>query len=494
MKSKIKKIIYPALFLVFLPVSVLALTPNDPQFKNQWYLNAIHAPEAWDITIGSAKVIVAVLDTGAEFAHPDLTDNIWTNPDEISYNNIDDDKNGLVDDIHGWDFVDNQPNPGPDFNQPKSASGFLHGTMIASLIGAVGNNSTDGAGVNWQVSLMPLKVLSGEGSGDASAVIRAIDYAVAKKSSVINLSLIGGVQGEELYRAIQRAYEAGVVVVTAAGNDANGFVGGDLDLNPRYPVCYDGPSGEPWWVIGVAAVDESDAKAPFSDYGFKCVDLSAPGVNMPGAMVYHPLISGFETTFGGKWSGTSIAAPLVTGAVALLKAKYPRLTPKQVYDALVRSADNVDVLNPFYQRKLGSGRLNIARALEEAGEIYSVAYKIQDKLLRAGSIKGVVNTIKIDLDGDKKIETIKAVAGQGEVRIYTSKGLLKRTFLVYNGYKGVFGLTVGDLDKDNKNEIVTVKPGIDPTATVWSGTGDYIGEIQLKGNYQKGIKLNVLLK
>lgn len=477
---------------LFLTISVSAAsTPNDPFFPDQWHLQAINAPEAWGKTTGSRQVVVAVLDAGVEVAHPDLQDNIWTNPGEIPFNGIDDDRNGLVDDVRGWDFLNNTPNPGPDFSASSTTGGLHHGTMIAGLIGAVGNNGTDGVGVNWQVQIMPLKVLSEEGTGEAKTVVQAIDYAIAKKADVINLSFINdpkeGPLAESFYRALQRAYLAGIVTVVAAGNDAAGqdLIGGDLDFNPRYPVCYDGPQGEPWWVIGVAALDQNDQKANFSDYGFRCVDISAPGVQMASALVYHPHRDGFKKSFGGKWSGTSLAAPLVSGAAALIKSLRPDFGPKEIYDALTKSADNLDAKNLFYPRQLGAGKLNLGRALALAAQAAPAAGPV-DKPSPASLLliykQSKSNISFYDINGQK-------VTYGGWVKIYQRKDLPKKAILFYNKYKGKLAIAKGDVDADGKEEFVTAKLGLNPKAIIWSSKGKKKGEMKIKGDYRKGIGL-----
>ncbi len=507
------------LLLLLFPLRVEALVPNDPQYSNQWYLDSIGAPTAWDKTTGSDKVIVAVLDTGAEFAHPDLTDNIWVNPGEVTFNSIDDDKNGYIDDIYGWDFINNKPNPGPDFSQPQTVAGFQHGTVTASLIGAVGNNGTDGVGVVWKVKIMPLKVLNEEGTGDPGPVIRAIDYAIAKGAGIINLSFTGLKSPDEnLYRAIQRAHEAKIVVVAAAGNDADHFTGGDLDFNPQYPACYDGPNGEPWWVIGVAALGKDNRKAVFSDYGFKCVDISAPGVEMPAAMVYHQNYPEHSQSFGGKWSGTSLAAPLVTGAVALIKSTRPNLGPKEIYDVLTQSADNIDLINPLFLRQLGAGKLNLAKAVDLTEKLYP-ARNIQKQILFSPPVSGseiklfnssgkeelkfslkgrfalAANIALGDVNGDGEDEIIAApaVSAPPEVKVLNQKGELINSFFAYGAkFRGTVNLAAADLDNDGRAEIITaVGSGGGPQIRIFNADGQLLnpGFFAEASNYRNGINI-----
>ena len=463
---------------------VFAQTPNDPQFANQWYLPAIHAPEAWGKTTGSNKVVVAVIDSGVEVAHPDLFDNIWRNQSELPYNGIDDDKNGYVDDIYGWDFINNRPDPSPDFKNKDKKSSFQHGTLIAGLIGATGNNATDGVGLNWQVKIMPLKALDENGEGDQLTVAKAIDYAVAQKADIISLSFVSGI-GETLdnqfYLAIQRAHEANVVIVAAGGNDAlgvNGIIDGDLDFSPRYPVCYDGPQGEPWWVIGVTALDKNDKKAPFAAYGFRCIDISAPGTEMQSTLVHNPNDSELNQSFGGKYSGTSLAAPLVTGAVALIKSLRPDLGPKEIYYILTKSADNIEAKNFEYPRQLGAGKLNLARAVEIIEELYPQPVSAGAKIL----VYKIINGKKIFYTKDGK-----KTSYDGEIKKYTRKDLPKKVISFYNTYKGKLAVTKGDIDGDGEDDFLTAKPAKNSIVVVWTKEGKKKKEIKIKGDFRSGI-------
>ena len=300
-------------------------------------------------------------------------------------------------------------------------------------------------------------MLDGHGRGEAETVIKAIDYAIAKKVDVINLSIIS-VSGERLserfHQALQRAHGAGIVIVAAAGNDASGadLKGGDLDFNPRYPVCYDGPQGEPWWIIGVAGVDENDRKTPFSDYGFKCVDLAAPGVNIKSALVFHPREPGFEKMFGGPWSGTSLAVPLVAGAAALIKSIRPDFGPKEIYDVLTKSVDNIDSQNPFYLHQLGAGRLNLERAVSMVEELYPKPPEPE----------------------------------------YAREDLPKKARLFYNVYKGKLAIAKFDVDNDGQDEWLTAKPIKNTMIYIWTEKGNMKKKIKISGNFKN--KIETLIK
>jgi hypothetical protein len=339
---------------------VFALTTNDPFFSQQWHLNKIGAPAAWDQTTGSSEVIVAVLDTGFDMDHPDLSANLWTNQNEVANDGIDNDGNGFVDDLHGYDFVGDDGDPRPDQNLPIDPAAAAHGTIIAGIIGAVGNNGVGVAGINWHVRLMNVRILNNEGSGDSIAARKAIEYAVKNGADVINLSFTG-FQIDSLFKAtLRNAYEAGVVVVAAVGNTKDGGI--NVDIKPIYPACH-GENESEDWVIGVAASDKNDVKSDFSNYGALCTDISAPGENIASTTYQDDAWQAFASAFyESGWSGTSMAVPMVAGAAALLRSAYPFIGPEEIETVLRLSADPVTALGDA-QGKVGAGRLNIANAL-----------------------------------------------------------------------------------------------------------------------------------
>ena len=233
------------------------VTPNDPYFNQQWGITDVNAPLAWDVSTGSDGIVVAVIDTGIDYNHPDISGNIWTNPGEIA-DGIDNDGNGFIDDIRGWDFVNYDNTPFDDNS---------HGTHVAGIIGAVGNNAIGVTGMNWKVRLMPLKILNAEGVGDIASEIAAISYAIEKGVRVINVSFGGQVFSNSERDAIQGAKDAGILYIAAAGNGGDDSVGDDNDLMPFYPSSYDlenivsvtstGPSGElAYFEIGRASCRE----------------------------------------------------------------------------------------------------------------------------------------------------------------------------------------------------------------------------------------------
>ncbi len=318
---------------------------RDPMVNSLWGLNNtgqtggrsdadIDAPEAWRIQTGSKAVTVAVIDTGGDYRHQDLAANTWRNTREIAGNGVDDDSNGFVDDVHGYDFVNRDGDPMDDNG---------HGTHVAGTIGAVGNNNIGVVGVNHNVSLMHLKFLDSSGNGDTLNAVRAVDYATRMGAKVINASFGGGGNSPSMFDAISRANNAGVLFVGAAGNNAN-----NNDLNPAFPANYDVPN-----VISVAATDHNDQLAGFSNYGRNTVDMGAPGVN---------ILSTLPGNRYGSFQGTSMAAPHVAGAAALLLAQNSNQSPTQLKNLLMQTVDPVASLQG---KTVTGGRLNIYRALSQ---------------------------------------------------------------------------------------------------------------------------------
>ncbi|MCW2276516.1 Ca2+-binding RTX toxin-like protein/subtilisin family serine protease [Rhodoblastus acidophilus] len=312
--------------------------PNDPQFNQCYGLNNtgqtggtadadIDAVEAWNIGTGSKSVRVGVIDTGADLTHADLVGNIWTNPGEIAGNGVDDDGNGYVDDIHGYDFINGDSDPTDDYG---------HGTHVSGTIGASGNNGVGVAGVNWNVSLVELKIFNSGGTTNDFAIIQALDYARTTGIQITNNSWGGGGYSQAMYDAIA----AGGLFVAAAGN-----YGSNNDASPFYPANYDLPN-----IISVAATDDNDQLASFSNYGATTVDLAAPGAD-----IYSTLMGGGY----GLMSGTSMATPHVTGAAAFLAALNPSLTAAQIKTLLL---NNVDLKANLSGKMVTGGRLNLYNA------------------------------------------------------------------------------------------------------------------------------------
>ncbi|HEX4924982.1 MAG TPA: S8 family peptidase [Bdellovibrionales bacterium] len=315
-------------------------TPNDPMFQNQWAHGIVQSAAAWDISVGSSSVVVAVLDTGVDYSHPDLRDNIWINPREIAGNGRDDDGNGYVDDVRGYDFANNDNDPMSD------DSGVYHGTHTAGTVGASGGNAIGIAGHAPVVKIMPVKFLAGDGGGDLSAAIRAIDYAVANGAKVMNNSWGSPQASRALADAVARARDAGVLFVAASGNGGSDGVGDNNDAQPVYPASFPYDN-----VISVASSGRGDSLSGFSNYGARTVHVAAPGEDI------------LSTMNGGRYqmmSGTSMASPLVSGVLALMISRRPDLNYQQIKAALLTSVDT----NASLQGRVSSGgRVNAFKAL-----------------------------------------------------------------------------------------------------------------------------------
>lgn len=352
-----------------------ALIPNDPLLSQQWYLEKIGAFKAWEVTLGDPSVVVAVIDSGVDIDHPDLKENIWTNPGEIAGDGIDNDGNGFVDDLHGWDFLTNAPDPRPKLGTGEAARfGFHHGTAVAGIIAAVGNNGRGLSGIAPKVKIMALRTLDSEGKGKSSNVIKAVEYAMKQGASVINLSFVSTVQQPldapsvdlPFFRVFERARKAGIVVVASAGNEATAEKSEvvDLDARPQVPVCED-PENPFQAVIGVAATDRDDHRGVFSSFGRRCIDLSAPGSEffVLTAQQGEPSVGVVSESYRGYFRGTSLASPLVSGTAALLKSINPALSADAVQSILQETADPIEQ-GSVYEGKVGRGRLNAIKALQ----------------------------------------------------------------------------------------------------------------------------------
>jgi len=308
--------------------------PNDPDFSNQWGLQNINdsdidAPEAWDVQTGNSDIIIAVIDDGVDLDHEDLAANIWTNQGEIAGNGIDDDENGYIDDINGWDTSNDDNDPNPDGSDD-------HGTHIAGIIGAVGNNGVGVVGVNWNSKIMALKF-----SGSIADEVLAIQYAIDNGAKVINASFGDDDFSQTEKEAIIAADSAGVLFVAAAGND-----GDNNDIVDCYPSNCDVPN-----IIAVAATDQNDNLCDWSNYGATKVDLAAPGLRIYSTIP--------DNSYGYK-DGTSMATPYVAGVAGLIWAQYSSWTNTQVKTQILNT---VDTLPDLAGKMVTGGRLNAARAL-----------------------------------------------------------------------------------------------------------------------------------
>lgn len=323
---------------------VLETIPNDPRFPEMWGLRNtgqsgglagadIRAAGAWDIQRGNPQLKVAVIDTGVSYNHVDLNPNIWVNPGEIPNNGIDDDGNGRIDDIHGYDFVNNDGNPADDHG---------HGTHCSGTIGAAGNNGIGVTGICWNVTLIAVKAFNASGQGSITNAVLAIDYARQNGAKIMSNSYAFNVQSAILMEAIRRARNAGIVFVAGAGNN-----GQNSDITPLFPAGFSPLLDN---VIAVGASDRNDTKAGFSNYGATSVDLFAPGVD---------ILSTYPVNFYLLGSGTSMATPHVAGAAALLVSQFPTESPIQIRERIRAQADRA----PSLAGLSIAGRLNIDRSI-----------------------------------------------------------------------------------------------------------------------------------
>lgn len=272
-------------------------SPNDPGFSSLYAATQMGLPTAWDTTTGSSDVVVQIIDTGVRHDHPDLAANMWQNLGEVAGNGIDDDSNGFIDDVYGYDFRNNDGDPMDD---------HYHGTHVAGTIGARGNNGIGVTGVAWNVKIMAGKFLGSTGSGSTANAIRAVDYGTLMRQRGVNLiasnnSWGGGGFNASLLYAIQSAGSSGIVFVAAAGNDNS-----NNDTVPNYPSCYNSSN-----VISVASNTSAAERSYFSNYGATSVDISAPGSD---------ILSTYPTNQYAYLSGTSMAAPQVTGLLVLAQS------------------------------------------------------------------------------------------------------------------------------------------------------------------------------
>lgn len=296
--------------------------PNDSGYSQQYASSVMSLPNAWDISTGNSDVIAMVIDTGVQYNHPDLVNNMWTNPGEIPGNGVDDDGNGYIDDVYGINAITNSGDPYDDNG---------HGTHCAGILGAEGNNGIGTAGVAWNTQIIGAKFLNSAGSGYSSDAIKGLYYGVALKNAghnivVSNNSWGGGGYSSALNTAILAGQNAGILFVAAAGNESN-----DNDASPSYPASY-GHSG----IIAVASTDSSNNMSWFSNYGASSVDIAAPGSS---------ILASYPTSTYAYLSGTSMAAPQVTGVVLLMKSVCPSLGIDDIRSILLSTGDFYSSVN-----------------------------------------------------------------------------------------------------------------------------------------------------
>ena len=504
--------------------------PNDLEYSKQTYLNQIKVEDAWKNTNGSSDVVIAIIDAGVDMKHPDLANKIWKNTGEIPDDGIDNDKNGFVDDVTGWDFVGYDNDPSPDFDYFYTDVGVSHGSLVAGISSAETDNAFGIAGVGWNTKIMVIRALDSMGEGDLDAIGMAINYAVAEGADVLNLSFVGYADSDILKQAIINAYKQGVVIVAAAGNTEDEENGQNLDISPLYPACYDYDGIN--MVIGVSSVSSSDTKSLFSNYGKSCVDVSSPGEDFFSTSPYNPE-EGYDTYFSSGWSGTSLAAPLVSGTAALIKSINKDFTSDQIMDFILSSTDNIDELNLAYPQMLGTGRLNAGKAVQVAYD-YNLSLAgegidapaevvIENNLVVVAPQKDSSPEIKVfdqngtslssfyayaetfnkgvnvavgDLNNDGLLEII-AGAGYGggpQVRIFDYTGNLISQFFAYDSkFRGGVKVSAGDINGDNFDEIITA-PGLGggPQVRIFDISGKVKGQFfAFDQSYHNGIDVSV---
>ena len=321
--------------------------PNDPLFNEQWALsntgqsggktNAdLKALLAWEKNKGSKDVVVAVLDSGVNYAHPDLVANMWIRPDNVPQ--YKDNELGTFNDLLGFNSADNQ-------RDPMDENG--HGTHCSGIIGAEGDNNEGIAGMNWNVTIMPLKFMGRGGFGTTKDAIEAINYAIDRKRNGVNVRIINASWGSTAYSkaledAIRAAGEEGILFVAAAGNN-----GTSNDRSPHYPSNYKLP-----YVISVAATDRFDNLTSFSNFGIETVHIAAPGKDIASTWLNDDYRDA---------SGTSMATPYVAGVAALILANEPKMSVEKLREKVLKSVDKIDSLNGKVE---SGGRINAAKALE----------------------------------------------------------------------------------------------------------------------------------
>lgn len=320
------------------------VVPNDPLLNKMGSQLRARLSEAWSRSTGSTQLVVAVVDSGIDLQHADLAANIYTNPHEIPGDGIDNDGNGWVDDVHGWNFAANTAIPQDDHK---------HGTHVAGILGAVGNNGLGITGVNWNLSILPIKFLASNGSGTTDAAVRGILYAVQQGAKILNNSWGGGPRSQALEDAIRFARDRGVIFVAAAGNDS-----ANNDAAPKYPASYELNN-----ILVVASSEAIGRRSAFSNYGQSAVHIAAPGTDV------------FSTLPGqafGPLSGTSMATPVVSGIAALIASVRPDLSMLALKNAVLNAASLPTPSSGWSRIVATDGEVDAARGVSQLEEGFQV--------------------------------------------------------------------------------------------------------------------------
>ncbi len=362
-----------------IPLAGAGGTGPDPLYNKQWGMNDNNLKAAWNKagTKGSEDVIVAVLDTGVDYTHEDLVDNMWRNPGEMGLdqndnqkatNGVDDDNNGFVDDVVGWDFVTNDNKP-----YDLSVSGVQvlfggnpgHGTHCAGNVAARAENGKGIAGVA-NVQIMAMRFLSEKGQGTLEGAVQSIKYAVDNGAQILSNSWgsegDGGAEESQALRdAIQYSLDKGTLFVAAAGNGREGKgYDNDSDSKPAYPASYPFDN-----IVSVAALDNTDNLGAFSNWGRRTVHLGAPGVSVFSTVpnnVYQDTVIDIPGLITATWDGTSMAAPHVSGAAALYLSKYPNADYREMKEALLNSVTTIPAMNG---KAISNGKLDVQNLMAQ---------------------------------------------------------------------------------------------------------------------------------
>ncbi|MHC4243925.1 MAG: S8 family serine peptidase, partial [Planctomycetota bacterium] len=452
----------------------LFVVPNDPMFSDLWGLENtgqtggvedadIDAPEAWDLETGDPEIIVAITDTGIDYTHPDLADNMWVNSAELNGDpNVDDDNNGYIDDIYGYDFAGAVAADMSDGDGDPLDNHF-HGTHVAGVVGAVGNNGEGVVGVCWNVKLMALKIFAddyrpAEPDIFVSEAVQAIQYAVDNGAKVINASWGGDYFSQSLYDAIKGAGEAGLLFVAAAGND----FGRDNDVKPTYPASYDLDN-----IISVMSSDHNDEMSVFSNYGAASVDIAEPGTDIwsttPTSQSFAMIVFDVATNYD-TLSGTSSSAPYASGACAIIWSQYPTLAHRAVKGIFLKT---VDPIFSSPRLNLSGGRINMYNALT---------------LIPQGKAGRVLNSKDDPSDPANLYLTIQDAiddANDGDVLIAESNSLFLETI----DFKGK-AITLRSGDITNPDD-----PNISPEDTILLGILDEDSVVTFQNNEGSGTVL-----
>jgi len=464
-------------------------TPSDANMVYQTYFDMINIAPSWSTELKVNKeIIVAVLDSGVDIDHPDLVANIWINTEEIAGDGLDNDHNSYIDDVNGWDFIDNDNNPEPDIDGEYDFTAVNHGTIVAGVIAATANQSGI-VGIAPTAKIMPIKILNSQGIGNIEVLASAINYAVENGADIINLSLVGDTSSPSLEKEIINAYNNGVMIVAASGNEEN--MGLSLDIDPRYPICDIDMVNR---VLGVASLDKNKVLSDFSNYGETCIDISAPGTEFYSTVYNDQSNTKFNKYYLGGWNGTSVAAPVVSATAALIKSNWPDLKPYDIYNIIISSAQDLRETNPLHHVDLGGGLIDIGAALNLAQNYYNntinivlapqkglkpeiLLLDVDGNLLDvfsayATNFTGGVNVAVGDVDGDGQEEIVTApMAGGGpHIKIFNKSGKVISEFFAYDAsFDGGVNVAVGDVSNNGIDEIVLAPMGkIDPEIKIFN--------------------------